>query len=153
MKWFVMVGCGLVAAVVGVAAVGNRAADGDLSVTDPLGSRQGGELTAEIRAAAERSRVKAEVTAALVRGEVSLDEAVAVFRKTLAADPAVWNRLRQDWPRASERELVLRNLTAFVRWQSDADAERVPAVLARLAVAIGRAAESPDPRTAVVTVQ
>ena len=56
------------------------------------------------------------------------------------SDPAVLARLRMDQPRASDRELVLRNLAAFVRWQHRTDTERVPALLDRLAEAIAREA-------------
>ena len=152
MKWGVLVGCGLgLVAAAGVAAVGGRTGDdGRVSISDPLGTGRADELTVEIRAAAERARVKSEVTAALVRGEMSIEDAAAAFHKVLAADPAVMARLRMDWPKASDRELVLRNLAAFVRWHHRADPERVPAVLARVAREIGRAA---GPHANVVTVQ
>jgi hypothetical protein len=148
-KWIVMAGCGLVVAAAGVVAVGSGADE----VTDPLGTRRADEVTARLRAAAERTRVKIEVAGALVRGELSVEEAEEHFRRVLAADPLVWSRLRAAWPDATERQLVLQNLTDFVRWQHRGDADRVPAVLARLAEARGRAADSTAPRATVVRVE
>ena len=154
MKWVVFAGWGLVLAAAGGVALGSWSGDdkGD-SVSDPLGTRRGDELTVKFQAAAERSRVKSEVAAALVRGELSIEDAAAAYQKVLAADPVVLTRLRLDWPQASERELVLRNLEAFVRWQHRSDPARVPAVLARLAEAIGRVKDGNGLRATVMTVQ
>ena len=146
MKWIVMCACGLVAVAVGVAAV----VDGADDVSDPLGTRRADEVSARIRATAERTRVKIEVAGALVRGELSIEEAEDHFRRVLAADPFIWSRLRATWPDATDRQLVLQNLTDFVRWQHWGDADRVPAVLARLAEARSRAADTNAPRATMV---
>ena len=150
MKWVVFVGCGLVAAAAGAAR------DGEVrrvSLTDPDENRRSDELAAEFRATARRSRVKTDVAAALVRGEVSVGEAEAAFRKLLTAEPLVRARLREEWPAASDRELVLRNLAAFVEWRHRHDPERVAVALGKLNEAIAHESSATSPSAVLVPVR
>jgi hypothetical protein len=148
-KWMLMAGCGLMTVAVGVAAVGGGADD----VSDPLGRRRSAEVSAQLRAVAERSRVKLEAAGALVRGEVSVHEAEDDFRRVLATDPLVWSRLRATWPDAPDRQLVLRNLADYVRWQYRGDAERVAAVLAQLDREMAEPIAPVTPRATVIWVE
>lgn len=63
-----------------------------------------------------RVGIKEELATALVRGEINLAEAAARFRDVNGDRPAAFAILRDVYPRASDEELMFRQVLHFVRW-------------------------------------
>lgn len=110
-------------------------ATGDPLTQFPGGQRlrqDGDDLDAQLAVTSARLIEKNAVATALVRGEIGLRQAAERFRAVTPADSFAMVRLRRAYPRATETELLYRNVLLIVRGYLAERPDLAPGLVARL---------------------
>lgn len=94
--------------------------------------QDGDDLDAQLAVTSARLIEKNVVATALVRGEIGLRQAAERFRVVTPGDSVALVRLRRAFPRATDTELLYRNVLLYVRGYLSDRPDLAPGLVARL---------------------